>query len=91
MSLLGHGVPNAPCGVESLGLEPNTIASTWFLMHRVELKVSKSYFFLLTLFVPNAPCGVESQHKSRISFPLPIVPNAPCGVESFFSLRIPRT
>ncbi len=35
-----------------------------FLMHRVELKVKKSFDYLfLFRWVPNAPCGVESLRR----------------------------
>ncbi len=37
--LLGLGVPNAPCGVESYKLKENFWQKLLFLMHRVELKV----------------------------------------------------
>ena len=40
---------------------PGLIAKNfWFLMHRVELKVSLDAFTnFSSSFVPNAPCGVE--------------------------------
>ena len=63
------GVPNAPCGVESMvaGMRFGMVAG--FLMHRVELKVLRHSSTVAGKgFVPNAPCGVESVvlHQRKI-------------------------
>ena len=36
-----ESVPNAPCGVESIGNSFGEGGFCWFLMHRVELKVEE--------------------------------------------------
>ncbi len=67
-------VPNAPCGVESLGFFAGFVAGFVFLMHRVELKAVEPQphgFHLLFFSVPNAPCGVESRRASTTWLPPP--------------------
>ena len=60
-----EGVPNAPCGVESLLCSLCPLDLVLFLMHRVELKESYStYWTLGAILVPNAPCGVERSSES---------------------------
>ena len=57
----GLKVPNAPCGVESKGVDIGRVGGERFLMHRVELKVPYLHPCRKSnTYVPNAPCGVES-------------------------------
>jgi len=60
LSFSAIGVPNEPCGVESLTNSHYRKEKKKFLMNRVELKVSLNPQELAFLIlVPNEPCGVE--------------------------------
>ena len=79
-------VPNAPCGVESLGkpLKDRKNGKKVFLMHRVELKANKPIGSngTLTVFLMHRVELKELAHRCYSWMPKYRVPNAPCGVES---------
>ena len=78
-------VSNSPCGVEShFFLSIITYFFKMFLIHRVELKVSRAESFVCKAStVSNSPCGVESVFNAGdFAAGEGDVSNSPCGVES---------